>query len=221
LDSLIRSRVDIVIAIGLTLPDADATRFAEAVPMVAVTRRIPGVDSVYPDDETGARAVVEHLTGLGHRDIAFLANPESDGYRGRGIGYRAAMDAAGLPPRTVPSSYVRSQAAADAATLLDEHPPTAIFAHNDQAALGVLDAAAARGLRVPGELSVVGYDNSTISRPPGTALTTVDVRAVDLGTRAAQTALNRLADPNRPVQEMMLTPALVARGTSGPVATPE
>lgn len=217
LDSLIRSRVDIVIAIGLTLPDADVVRFAQAVPMVGVTRHLPGVDSVYPDDDTGARAVVEHLTGLGHRDIVFLANPESDGYRGRRVGYSEGMRAAGLQPHVVPSSYARSEAAADAGRVLDEHRPTAIFAHNDQAALGVLDAAAARPVRVPADLSVVGFDNSSISQPPGTALTTVDARAFDLGEHAARAALDRLADTNHPARATMLAPTLVVRETSGPV----
>ena len=217
LDSLVRSRVDIVIAAGLILPDGDVARFAKSVPMVGVTRHIPDVDSVYPDDEAGARSVVEHLVALGHSEIAFLANPESDGYRGRRIGYTAAMTAAGLVPRIVSSSYARADVAHDAGRLLDDVAPSAIFAHNDQAALGVLDAVAERGLSAPGDVSVVGYDNSTISQTPGTALTTVDVRAFDLGVQAAQVALDRLAEPEHPMLNRMLMPTLVARGTSGQV----
>jgi DNA-binding LacI/PurR family transcriptional regulator len=127
------------------------------------------------------------------------------------------MRAAGLAPRVASSSYLRAQAAIDAAALLDgPEPPTAIFAHNDQAAFGVLDAAHDRGL-VPGvDLSVVGYDNSSMSRAPGTALTTVDLHGAELGRAAAELAAERVSRPDAERLTRTSAPTLIVRGTTGP-----
>lgn len=223
LEALKRSRVDVLIAGGLQLPDAEVQRLARSVPTVCVFRDVPEVDSVTADDLGGARAATEHLIGLGHRDIVFLANPPTDGYRDRRAGYRAAMAAAGLEPRVVESSYDRAEVAEQAGRLLDgagagageRARPTAIFAHNDQAALGVLDALALRGLAPGADVSVVGYDNSSVGRFPGTALTTVDVDGRLLGRIAAEVALLRLADPEAPPVRRTLAPSLVVRATTG------
>ncbi|WP_289013463.1 LacI family DNA-binding transcriptional regulator [uncultured Microbacterium sp.] len=216
LDTLRRSRVDVIVGVGLQLPDVAVQAVSRHVPVVAVARDIPSVDAVITDNEAGARAAVEHLAGLGHRRIAFLANPPGDGYGGRGSGYAAAMRAAGLAPRVASSSYLRAQAAIDAAALLDgPEPPTAIFAHNDQAAFGVLDAAHDRGL-VPGvDLSVVGYDNSSMSRAPGTALTTVDLHGAELGRAAAELAAERVSRPDAERLTRTSAPTLIVRGTTG------
>ena len=168
----------------------------------------------------GARLATEHLLGLGHRRIAFLANPQTDGYLDRRLGYLAAMGDAGLAGDVVVSRYSRQQAAADAHGLLTRDPanrPTAIFAHNDQAALGALDAATELGLGVPGDVSVVGYDNSQLSRGASTNLTTVDLHGSDLGRNAAELALRRLADSDAPPETRTSAPSLVVRGTTGPV----
>lgn len=222
LEALRRSRVDVVIAGGLQLPDLEVQRIARNVPTVCVFRSVEGVDSVLPDDRAGALAATEHLIRLGHRDIAFFANPPSDGYRDRRVGYGEAMAAVGLVQRIVETSYDRAVVAEDAGRLFDEAVrPTAIFAHNDQAALGVLDAMLLRGLRPGVDVSVVGYDNSSIGRFPGTALTTIDVDGRLLGRTAAELALARIADAGAPPDHRVFVPALVERKTSGPPpATP-
>lgn len=215
LDTLLQSRVDIVIAAGMLLPDRAVHRFADSTPLVSVTRDVPGVDGALSDNGIGAELATRHLLGLGHTDIAFLANPQTDGYRDRQRGYESAMRTAGHAPRVVPSAYSRTQAAADAIALLEDarRRPTAIFAHNDQAALGALDAMATLGLSRE-DVSVVGYDNSTISSAPGTALTTVDIHARDIGRAAAEIALERLAAPDGERIVRTSVPTLIERGTT-------
>lgn len=218
LTALVESRVDLIIAAGLQLPDSDVVALAARVPMLSIARHIEGVDSVISDNRFGARLATEHLLGLGHRRILFLANPPTDGYRDRALGYADAMASAGLRSRTIQTSYAREIAAIDAGKALDAaDAPTAVFAHNDHAALGVLDALAARRL-VPGsDVSVVGYDNSSISRFPGTALTTVDIHSRSLGRTAALLGIARMQDPSAPVQTHSSIPTLVIRATTGPV----
>lgn len=216
LDTLLQSRVDVVIAAGLLLPDDAVRHFARAVPLVSVARDIPGVDSVYSDNFHGATAAVEYLLGLGHTKIAFLANPQTDGYLDRQRGYMDSMGRVGLAPEVVPSRYSRAHAAEDVGPLLDSSDrPTAVFAHNDQAALGVLDAMAVRGLRAPDHVSVIGYDNSSVSRTPGTMLTTVDIHGAGLGREAAAAAVERLTDPAAARITKLSSPSLVVRATTG------
>lgn len=219
LDSLLQSRVDVIIATGLLLPDEEVRRFNKSVSIVSVARQIEGVDSVTSDNYVGASTATEHLLGLGHRRIVFLANPPTDGYLERRLGYKTAMEHAGLEPWIIESQYSRRQAAEDIASALalpQVGRPTAVFAHNDQAALGVLDAMASMGLSAPHDVSVVGYDNTQISSAPGTALTTVDIHGADLGRVAARTALARLANAQSPPALDVSEPTLVVRSTTGP-----
>lgn len=193
--------------------------FIREVPLVSGARHVEGVDSATSDNVHGARLATSHLLELGHQRIVLLANPQTDGYTGRLEGYCAAMKDAGHPPWIVPSHYARDLAAADVGPVLDlpaGQRPTAVFAHNDQAAMGVLDAMATRGLQAPRDVSVVGYDNTRSSRAPGTALTTVDIHGEELGAMAAELAHRRLADPGLPAAVRTLAPTLVVRDTTAP-----
>lgn len=213
LETLIAARVGVIIAAGLTMPDAELRRYAKRTKIVSVTRRLDGVSSVVADDYLGARLAVGHLIAKGHRRIAFLANPQTDGYLDRQRGYLDEIADAGLEPIVYGSSYVRADAERDAAILLEKHSPTAIFAHNDLSALGVLDAALSRGLRPGVDLAVVGYDNSSLSQTPVLALTTVDSHSRELGERAAQIALNKLGGQDD-VEVVELEPTLIERSSS-------
>jgi len=219
LDTLLGHRVDVVIAAGLLMPDADLLQFAQRVPTVSVARSVPGIDSVYSDNFTGASLATQHLLNLGHTRIAFLSNPQTDGYLDRERGYRDTMAQANLAATVMPTTYSRAQAALDAGRLLDTAAhPTAIFAHNDLTALGVLDALALRHLAPGRDVSVVGYDNTSASQAPGSALTTVDIHSVELGREAARLAMHRVEHPDAPAQSVLLEPTLVVRGTTGPLA---
>lgn len=219
LDSLIRARVDVAVAAGLLLPDEVLTGYRGRLRLVSVARVVPGFDSVDCDNAFGARLATEHLLGLGHRRILHLANRPSDGYRERRAGFEQTIRAAGLTPWVIEVDYSREAAAQVVGSLLDSaQVPTAIFAHNDQMAFGVLDAVHARGLRAPEDLSVAGFDNATLSRAPGTSLTSVDLHAVDLGRQAAEVAVWRSAHPDEPPVVRTSTPTLIARSSTGPPA---
>lgn len=217
LDWLVRSRVDVVIAAGLLLSDAELSEYQGRLAMVSVARVVPGFDAVASDNIRGATLAVEHLVNLGHRDIVHLAAPATDGYLDRRMGYREEMIRAGLRPEVIDGEYARESAVRKAGALLDRaEPPTAIFAHNDQTALGVLDAARGRGIRVPDDLSVVGYDNTSASRPAVIGLTTVDLHAGDLGRRAVDLAVRRSAEPDAVPLVEMTEPTLVVRTSTAP-----
>lgn len=215
IDALIEARVGVVIATGLLVPDAVVQRIAEHIPVVSVSRHVPGIDSVYPDDELGGELATRHLLELGHRRILHLANPQRDGYTGRRRGYLNAMRSAGLEPRILESDYSRESAAVAIGPALDSPDrPTAIFANNDQTALGVLEAVHQRGLRCPDDVSLVGYDNTRTASSPGIRLTSVDIRARELGRRGALAAQARLGESAGEPIDDCLAPALTIRNST-------
>ena len=214
LETLIASRVDVVIAVGLTMDKESLSKYAKRVKLISVTRESDGVLSVTANDLLGAELATRHLVQLGHKKIAFLANPQTDGYRDRLRGYENAMIQAGLERLVMESSYLRSEAKSDARELLDSVKPTAVFAHNDQAALGVLDALVARDLKPGKDVAVVGYDNTSLSEAPVLALTTVNPHSQELGRQAAKLALALLADQSAKLSSVVLTPELVIRASA-------
>ncbi len=214
IDTLIAARVDVIIAAGLTMSDSELQRYAKATTLISVTRKAHGVSSVSSDDYLGAKLATEHLIAGGHSRISFLANPQTDGYLGRQAGYLDAMATAGLPALVKESSYQRVQAEADALELLEQGKPTAIFAHNDLSALGVLDALVSTGLKPGADVAVVGYDNTSLSQTPVLALTTVDPHSFELGKTAAQLALKGLVGKLDGDDSVEFQPELVIRSSS-------
>lgn len=221
LETLVQSRVGVILAAGLLMPDTQVQMHSRNIPIISVSRQIPDVDNVYLEDFLGAVQATEYLLSLGHKRILFLSNPQTDGYKGRHDGYSQAMKSAGLPPNIIASTYSRQSATADIKPILDlnrDIRPTAVFAHNDTAALGVLDAAYGSGFRVPDDISVLGFDNSLISRAPGTGLSTVDIHGAKLGAMAAEMAQRRLANPDLPTMQEAVMPTLVVRNTTSSIS---
>lgn len=187
-------------------------------------------DLVAADDEEGGRLATTHLLDLGHRRIGFLSG-DSGPAAHRSTGYRQAMTAAGLGElladggpgdpvdRAGNSGTTEDDGYRAAAALLDRHPDvTAILAANDLMAIGALAAARQRELSVPGDLSVMGYDDSPVARYRVLDLTTVDDRSVPVGEAAAAALLQRIAEPGRPPVRTLIPPELIVRGTTGPVS---
>ncbi|WEO99548.1 LacI family DNA-binding transcriptional regulator [Streptomyces sp. FXJ1.172] len=214
-------RVDGLIAVG-TLQDPQALRAAAGlVPtVVAGTREpvLPGVDIVANDDEHGARLATEHLIGLGHRHIAHIAGQGAVGDLRR-RSFEATMREHGLAgTAVVEQGDLTEEGGYRAAVRLLSRPrrPTAVFAVNDMTCVGALSAAEETGLRVPLDLSLVGYDNTYLSRLRHLWLTTVDNASRDVGRRAAQRLLDRMGEPDRPGEVDLTTPILEVRGTTAP-----
>ncbi|MEU5595878.1 LacI family DNA-binding transcriptional regulator [Streptomyces sp. NPDC020298] len=211
--------VDGLVVVG-TLPDPDVlTAVAERLPVVVAGARepvLPGVDIVAGDDEQGARLVTEHLIGLGHRRIAHLA-----GYGAvaelRRRGFEATMREHGLADRAaVEPGDLTEEGGYRAAVRLLSRPerPTALLAVNDIASVGALSAAGELGLRVPGDVSVTGYDNTSIARLRHVWLTTVDTAPHEVGRRAARCLLDRLGGGGGAGGVHLAAPALRIRGTT-------
>ncbi len=198
---------------------------AERLPFVLVNRHTSPItpNAVVPDDYAGACAAVEHLLGLGHRRIAHISGSDevSTGYLRR-QGYldtlrryeaRASVD----PALLVPGSF-RESGGYDAmrALLALSDPPTAVFAVNDLAALGALHAIADAGLRVPGDISVVGFNDVFHATYVTPLLTTMQVPHRAMGARAVERLIAMIIDGVWPERPLLLPVALVARESSGP-----
>ncbi|PTW90613.1 LacI family transcriptional regulator [Microbacteriaceae bacterium MWH-Ta3] len=217
LETLLESRVEVIVAAGLMISDRDVFTVLGSTPLVSIARHIDTADSVVSDNAVGAHLAVNHLVELGHRRIAFLANPPTDGYGERRAGYLATMRQHELNPQIIEGSYSRRECASIiAAMLLSANTPTAIFAHNDQAALGAMDAIISAGLKPGVDISVVGYDNTGQSQSPSAALTTIDIHGVELGRMAGESVLIRLGNPEAPRTSHHVEPTLVVRATTGP-----
>ncbi|WP_369393618.1 LacI family DNA-binding transcriptional regulator [Streptomyces sp. CG1] len=211
--------VDGLVVVG-TVPDpGELGALARRMPVVVAGAREPqpaGVDVVAGDDEHGARIATEHLLGLGHRRIAHLAGHGAVGALRR-RGFEAAMRAHGAEPVVEPGDLTEEGGYRGTVRLLSRpERPTALFAVNDMASVGALSAAGELGLRVPRDLSVAGYDNTSISRLRHVWLTTVDTAPYEIGRRAARCLLARFERPDLEGSVQLAMPTLEVRGTTAP-----
>jgi LacI family transcriptional regulator len=214
------------IVVTSELGAADLTALSRArVPVVVIDPlNLPStrVTSVGSTNFAGGLAATQHLLDLGHRRIAYLGGPATAVCnQARTHGYRGAMEAGGA---AVPDAYVRTgrfsyeHGIAGGAALLDlPEPPTAVFAGSDETALGVIEAARTRGLRVPEELSVVGFDDTPVARLAAPPLTTIRQPLREMGAVAVRTAL-RLAAGERPYSHHveLATELVVRQSTTRP-----
>ena len=224
-ETLLDSRCEALVLLG---PDASAA-WLEALdrqlPVVVVGRPFPsaGVDVVRAADDVGVGLAVDHLVGLGHADIAYVDGGAGEIAAGRRLGYQHAMRRHGLHDRVrvVPGDHteeagIRAGIRA-AAVLTGAAPdPTAVVTFNDRVAVGLLDALSRAGVAVPGEMSVVGYDDSPLSRLAHVDLTTVSQNSHQLTEHAVAAIVERLDGGRTGHREVVLTPRLVVRSTTGP-----
>jgi len=193
-------------------------------PMVIVDRGLDGVDAdlVRIDHEYGAYLATRHLLELGHRDIATIGGPSSTSVaQMRQAGFCRALQEAGItvrPERMLESDFTSTGGYNTAAILLEGNPPSAIFAGNDMIGIGVLRAAAERNVRVPSELSVIGFDDIQMSRYVYPALTTVGQSILQLGEMAAEVLLRRIATPSLVTDQRIVTPSIVLRESTAPLS---
>ncbi len=225
LHTFVDLRLDGLVLVGSLDPTPAVLDAAQRLPTVVAGARdvdLPGVDVSVQDDGAGARLATEHLLALGHRRLAHLAGSTGAVMRVREASFRAAVGGArgaGAVGEVVRTTMTEDGGYLAALELLGRdaaHRPTAVFAAADSAALGALRAAAQRGLRVPDDVSVVGFDDVPLARLPGTALTTVDASATAVGTTAVELLLDRVADPERERRTVVAPTSLIVRGTTAP-----
>jgi LacI family transcriptional regulator len=136
-------------------------------------------------------------------------------------GYCRALKEAGIElpvERMLESDFTSTGGYQAAARLLEQQPPSAIFAANDMIGIGVLRAAAERNVRVPSELSVIGFDDIQMSRYVYPALTTVGQSILQLGEMAAEVLLRRIATPGLATDQRIVTPSIVLRESTAPLS---
>jgi DNA-binding LacI/PurR family transcriptional regulator len=213
-----------LVIMSLAIDEGVVDRLSHArVPVVFLDRKVEGIPDVYIDDIAGGAMATRHLIDLGHRRIAFVGDDNTSGFdftssRDRLAGYRRALADAGIAGR---DEYLRlgppSRAAAHRLTddLLElAEPPTAIFAASDLQAFGVIEGARERGLRVPGDLSVMGFDDIDVS--PYLGLTTIRQPLYESGSRAAEMLLSLLSGDLEVPDSLELPIELVVRRSTGP-----
>lgn len=210
--------VDGVVLSGTRLPDAVLNHLTKRLPVVVLNRRVAGLDSVTPDYEHGMGQAMAHIAGTGARTVTYVAGPVnswSDGERWRAA--RTAARAHGLHITRhgpyAPTAIGGEQAFAEIPEL-----PDAVICYNDLIALGFLVSAARTGVRVPGDLSVVGHDDIPLSRFVGGGLTTLVTPKRAQGRAAVERLVRRIESPSshRTPVEGSLPVKLVPRGSSGP-----
>jgi LacI family transcriptional regulator len=223
LRSLDRSRTDGVVLVTTDLAPSHRERLAELqAPVVLVdpvTDPVADLPSVGADNWSGARAATEHLIALGHRRIATITGrPGALCSWQRLDGYRAALAAAGLPidPSLIADGDFRSDSASAAADALLRRPdrPTAIFTASDEQAMAVYEVARRLGLRIPDDLSVVGFDDITATGWMSPPLTTVRQPLADMAALAVRLLL--APDPVTAKRQERLPTTLVQRASTAP-----
>ncbi|MEU1994527.1 LacI family DNA-binding transcriptional regulator [Nocardia gamkensis] len=220
LESLLSFRPGGVILLSPILPAAAIRAAAQQAPLVLVSRTstVAGIDTVNDDGEAGATLAVDHLVSLGHRRIVHLDGGGAFTSAPRRKGYRAAMRRHGLEPMVVPSEHTDSAGMAAVRKLLNlfsrDTFPTALVCGNDFNAVGAMSALEEAGLRVPEDVSVIGYDNTSLAALRHVALTTIDQPRIRMGSLAIEAIAERLRDGRtRPVRRR-LEPTLVVRSTT-------
>ena len=230
IESMIDRQMDGLIVIGPRLTPDDLEPICARIPTVMIANQTgpdASFDTVNTDDQLGATLVVQHLIDRGYRHITFLSQRldpmiEASVTAYREIGYRRAMEAAGLG-RHMQVAYAH-QTARETQTvarhLLEQrNRPDAIFCWTDFIALEVLSVARDLGLNVPGDLAVVGYDNTSYCDLAQNALTSIDQSGQVLGLQAARLLIERIGGRQK-AEHYTVTPRLVARASSaGPKRT--
>ncbi len=211
----------LLIVLPTGLPEYVAQLRAEHYPFVLIDHDsdAPGCTVVNAANRRGTRDGIAYLIGLGHRRIGFITGRLDVGAsHERLAGYREALGEAGIrldEALVVEGDFLEARGYEAARELLSlPQPPTAIFASSDAAAFGVLGAARDTGSAVPGDLSVLGFDDIVEASHMGAALSTVRQPLREMGHVAVQRLLSLLADPTQPPARLVMETELVIRKTT-------
>ena len=226
LQVLMEKRIDGLILVASGADDELSSRLQhQPIPTVLVDREVEGVeaDFVEADHEEGGYLATKYLIDLGHKDIACVSGPiDLLPSRARVEGYLRALKEAGLRFRL--DYLVRSDFTSEGGfqafkqLLAMPKPPSAIFASNDLMAIGGICAASAAGVRVPGQLSVIGYDDIALASFTTPPLTTMAQPKYEMGALTARVLLDRVSGPTSPLRREMLHTQLVVRQSTARLA---
>lgn len=198
-------------------------RVMHDMPLVMLDREIPGLvsDSVQVDNKLGGRMAAEYLFGLGHRRVVCIGGtPEVYPSWDRVDGFIEFMREAGhpVPPRSILKGDFQAESgfALTHKAMAAKSRPTAIFAANDLMAYGAIRALTEMGMRIPEDISVVGFDDISLSSLFNPPLTTIRQPRLEMGETAVNLLLEKMGSPELESRRVMLPLKLVERQTSGP-----
>ena len=221
---VLRRRVDGVLASAFSSgPEGFEPLVRAGVPVVALSnvgaQLHPHIDYVVNDDRMASETAVRHLIELGHRRIGHLAGPQSLAIgRSRLEGYRAALATAGIAHdetlEVEGTLMALGSAEAGQALLAADPPPTAIFCANDTMALQLYLLIRQRGMRIPEDVALVGFDDVPEASRLDPPLTTIANRSDQAGAQAMQLLLERMATPDRPGRVVERPLPLIVRGST-------
>ena len=214
-----RGSIDGVILAASRMSDAAIARLAETLPLVVINRHVPGVPTVVMDTATGMAQAFDHLVSLGHRDIVYVAGPDRSW--ANAVRWRALTEAAethGLGLRRIGPYSPSRESGTAAADALVTSGATAAISYNDLLAIGMLERLAERGIRVPGDVSIVGCDDIFGSDFCAPTLTTVTTPIEQAGRVAVTLLLGLLESRAGSGRDGVLLPThLTVRASTGPV----
>lgn len=221
--SLLEYRVAAIVLVAFTGDQEALARIGAHVPVVCIGYEGPCGVSIGIDDKRGARVATAHLTDLGHRRIAYVSSallpPQTD--HDRLHGYRQALRRAKLQPAKDLALRLGSAAEDQRHDLICQllrrpERTTAVFAASDITAIEVMSCASELKLRVPRDLSVVGFDDVLLSRTPMIALTTIAQPIAELARVGIDAAISLIENPDMPPDSVRVAPQLVVRRTTAP-----
>ena len=216
IQTLVDSRCEVIILLNTTLEPGRLEKALDGLPAVVVGPSVdlPTVDVVRTDDSAAVTMLVEHLLELGHTRIAHVDGGDLYLPRTRREAYEAAMVRHRLSPLVVSGGETEDRGAEAADEILGTSDSTAIIAYNDLCAIGIMDSLQKRGVRIPEDISITGFDNNRIARLHGIALTTIDPLKLEQARRAVDCAIERVDQgrTQRVIHEF--PPHLIVRATT-------
>lgn len=224
IESLLAFGSGILILVSPTMSERELVDIAARTPVISVGRRIRAsqVTWVASDDQAGMNAAVSHLAELGHRDILYLSSRDAPAGRHRHQAFLQAVEAHGMQNAvTIQEGGMTEQAGVLAAEglLAGGHLPTAIIGFNDRCALGLVEVFLRNGIGVPGDVSIIGFDDSEIASRRPNSMTSIHQDPDQMARLAADRAIAMLdPDDGETIPRGALVPtSLTVRSTTGPV----
>jgi LacI family transcriptional regulator/LacI family repressor for deo operon, udp, cdd, tsx, nupC, and nupG len=210
-------QVDGLLMLSPTAPDDDLHALAAEVPLVLINRRLDGVPAALMPTADGTAHAVEHLHALGHRELVYLAGPDNYSDRMRQSAFTDTCARLGVPGRGLGPFEPTFSGGTRAADLLLAGAATGVVAYNDDVAAGVIGRLADRGVGVPEQVSVVGYDDAPLASMVNPRLTTVRLPMAAAGSVAVTLLLDLLRGADLGAKAPVELPAeLIVRASTGP-----